>query len=228
MDSMSLRVLIVEDDPIVLELMSEVFTSADVQVEPVSDSQTAATLVAAQRFDGIFLDLHMPKMGGIELTRHIRQSSWNKLTPVIVVTGGCGAETMQSVFEAGATFFLQKPVDRHKLLRLFRVARGTMADTRRRCIRVPLETLVACENRGVTTTAMSFDISEGGILVGADHLHPGEQVRLSFQLPTAQMAVTTAGLVVRRYGQQRAGIQFVKVTETLRNDIRDYVCQGGS
>src|SRR5205809_2959508 len=126
--------------------MSEVFTSADVQVEPVSDSQAAATLVESRRFDGIFLDLHMPKIGGLELTRHIRKSSWNKLTPVIVVTGGCGTETMQSVFEAGATFFLQKPVDRHKLLRLFRVAQGSMAETRRRCIRVPLETPVACEN----------------------------------------------------------------------------------
>jgi CheY-like chemotaxis protein len=228
MDPMSLKVLIVEDDEIILELMSDVFTSANVQVEPVGDSQAAATLVEAQRFDGIFLDLHMPKMGGLELTRHIRQSSWNKSTPVIVVTGGCGTETMQSVFEAGATFFLEKPVDRHKLLRLFRVAQGTMAETRRRCIRVPLETPVACESRGVATTTMSYDISEGGMLVEAAGLRPGEQVRLSFQLPTAQMAVTATGLVVREYGQQRAGIQFVSVTQAGRSGIRDYVCQGGS
>jgi CheY-like chemotaxis protein len=228
MDSMLLRVLIVEDDAIILDLMSEVFTSAGVEVEPVNDSHYAATLVGSERFDGIFVDLHMPKMSGLELTRHIRQSSWNRLTPVIVVTGGVGAETMREVFEAGATFFLQKPVDRHKLLRLFRVAQGSMTDTRRRCIRVPLETPVACENGGVTTTTMSLDISEGGILVEADHLHPGEKVRLSFQLPTAPTAVTMTGLVVRRYGQQRAGIQFVNVTEALRSGIRDYICQGGA
>jgi CheY-like chemotaxis protein len=208
--------------------MSDVFTAVEVQVEPVSDSQTAASLVQAQRFDGIFLDLNMPKMGGLELTRHIRQSSWNKSTPIIVVTGGFGTQTMQSVFDAGATFFLQKPVDKHKLLRLFRVAQGAMAEMRRKCIRVSLETLVTCESRGITTSTMSRDISEGGILVEADDLNIGEHVKLSFQLPTGSKGIVAAGLVVRQYGRQRAGIQFLNITPSIRDHIRDYVCQGGS
>ena len=225
---MPLKVLVVEDDPAILNFMSEVLKFADVQVQPVNDSRFAATLVEAERFDGVFLDLHMPKMGGLELTQRIRQSSWNKLTPIIVVTGSDGGETMRRMFDAGATFFLQKPVDRHKLLRLLRVAQGAMADTRRRCIRVPLETRVAYESRGITMTAMSCDISEGGILVEAPALRPGDQVKLSFQLPTAHMIVTATGLVVRQYGEQRTGIQFVGVTQAARSGIRDYVCQGGS
>jgi CheY-like chemotaxis protein len=225
---MSLKVLIVEDDATILELMSEVFTFANVQVRPVSDGRTAAALVEAERFDGIFLDLHMPQMGGLELTRHIRQSSWNKSSPIIVVTGSNGGEAMQKVFEAGATFFLQKPVDRHKLLRLLRVAQGTMTETRRRCIRVPLEVKVDCEVRGVMTTAMSRDISEGGILVESAHLPPGEQVRLSFQLPANPVDVTATGLVVRLYEPRRVGVQFTNVTPAMRNCIRDYVYQGGT
>ena len=224
---MLLKILIVEDDPVILDLMSEVFALADVQVEPVNDSQTAAALVESERFDGIFLDLQMPKIGGLELTRHIRQSSWNKGTPIIVVTGSNGGKIMQQVFEAGATFFLQKPVDRHKLLRLFRVARGTISDTRRRCIRVPLETRVNCESRGMAITATSCDISEGGILVEAAQLSPGDNVRLSFQLPSSQVIVSATGLVVRLDEQKRMGVQFINIDQAGRTGIRDYVCQGG-
>jgi CheY-like chemotaxis protein len=225
---MSLKVLIVEDEPAILEFMREVFTFADVQVQPVNDSLSAAALVESERFDGIFLDLHMPNMGGLELTKHIRQSSWNKVTPIIVVTGSDSGKKMQQVFDAGATFFLQKPVDRHKLLRLFRVAQGAMADTRRRCIRVPLGIPVACEIRGVKTTATSCDISEGGILLETTHLRLGEHVSLSFQLPDTQVTVNALGLAARLYGQERVGVQFVNVNQSGRNGIRDYVCQGGN
>src|SRR6202022_4406299 len=101
---MSLKVLIVEDEPAILEFMRQVFTFADVQVQPVNDSRSAAALVESERFDGIFLDLHMPNMGGLELTKHIRQTSWNKVTPIIVVTGSDSGKKMQQVFDAGATF----------------------------------------------------------------------------------------------------------------------------
>src|SRR5438309_2772422 len=132
--TMGLKVLIVEDDPISLELMSEVLASLEAEVQPISDSEHAASLIKNERFDGIFLDLEMPKMNGFELACHIRQSSWNKSTPIIVVTGREDRKTMQQAFDVGATFFLQKPVDRQKMLLLFRTARGTMFDNRRRYI----------------------------------------------------------------------------------------------
>ena len=109
----------------------------------------------------------MPKMNGFELACHIRQSSWNKSTPIIVVTGREDRKTMQQAFDVGATFFLQKPVDRQKLLLLFRTARGTMFDNRRRYIRVPLRTEVICETGTRTIKGMSWNISQGGILIEA-------------------------------------------------------------
>jgi CheY-like chemotaxis protein len=225
-DSMSLKVLIVEDDTALLKLMSEVFTLANVDVRPVNDSQDAAALVDAERFDGIFLDLQMPKMDGFELAQHIRRSSWNRSTPIIVVTGGDGGKIMQRVFDAGATFFLQKPIDRHRLLRLLRITQGTMANNRRKSIRVPLEILVSCESRS-TEKGMSWDISEGGILLDGPHLHLGDHVKLSFQLPGTQVMVSAIGTVVRRDEQQRAGVRFVYINEAGRSAIREFVYQGG-
>ena len=75
------KVLIVEDDAPTLELMGEVLTSLKADVRAVSDSEAASVLVEQERFDGIFLDLQMPKVDGFELTRRIRKSSWNKSAP---------------------------------------------------------------------------------------------------------------------------------------------------
>ena len=83
----SLKLLVVEDNIASLELMTEVFQNLETEVRPISDSQLAAELVNQEKFDGIFLDLEMPKLHGFELAQKIRQSSWNKLTPIVIVTG---------------------------------------------------------------------------------------------------------------------------------------------
>jgi CheY-like chemotaxis protein len=118
----ALKVLVVEDDAPTLELMDEVLTSLKADVHAVSDSEAALALVNQERFDGIFLDLQMPKMDGFELTRRIRKSSWNKSAPIVVVTGEDDVKTMERAFAAGTTFFLQKPVDRQRLTNLFKAA----------------------------------------------------------------------------------------------------------
>jgi CheY-like chemotaxis protein len=83
----SLKLLVVEDDAPSLELMAEVFTSLQAEVRPVDNSETAAALVDREKFDGIFLDLEMPRLHGLDLTHRIRESSWNKSTPILVVSG---------------------------------------------------------------------------------------------------------------------------------------------
>ena len=219
----SLKILIVEDDGPSLELMCVVLSCVEAEVRPVADSEEAAALVTKERFDGIFLDLQMPKLHGFELASRIRQSPWNKFTPIIVVTGREDRKTMQEAFKAGATFFLQKPIDRQKLLRLFKTARGTMFENRRRFLRVPLKTEVLYEIGGQTSNGTSWNISQGGILLEGAHLHPGDQVRLSFRLPSTTFTINALGKVVRVDGRQRRGVQFVHVDDAGRNAIRELV-----
>jgi CheY-like chemotaxis protein len=112
-----LRRLIVEDDLASLELMTEVFTSLKAEVRPVSDSEKAVGMVNQEKFDGIFLDLEMPKLNGFDFASLIRKSLRNKSTPIIIVTGRDERRIMQEAFAIGAIFFLQKPVNRQKLRR---------------------------------------------------------------------------------------------------------------
>src|ERR1700693_5499570 len=140
----TLRLLIVEDDLASLELMTEVFTSLKAEVRPVSDSEQAVGMVNQEKFDGIFLDLEMPKLNGFDLARLIRKSPRNKSTPIVIVTGRDERQTMRDAFALGATFFLQKPVDRQKLSILFRTVSGGMLENRRKYARVPIQAGIAC------------------------------------------------------------------------------------
>src|SRR6266851_8989905 len=159
----TLKLLVVENDPASLELMTEVFTSLKAEVRPVSDSEKAVGMVGQERFDGIFLDLEMPNLNGFDLARMIRESPWNKSTPIVIVTGRDERQTMQDAFALGATFFLQKPVDRQKLSVLFRTVSGGMLDNRRKYVRVPLQTEVICTVGSRTIRGISWNLSRGGM-----------------------------------------------------------------
>jgi CheY-like chemotaxis protein len=217
----ALKLLIVEDDVRSLELMTEVFTSLKAEVCPVSESEKAVGLVSQQKFDGVFLDLEMPSPDGFELARLIRKSSWNKSTPIVIVTGRDDRQTMQEAFAIGATFFLQKPVDRQKLSILFRTVRSGMLENRRRSIRVPIQTDVRCEVGSRTLRGATWNLSQGGIQVEAD-LQPGEAVRLSFRLPVSGIAINAAGTVVWA-NDRRQGIQFTKISAQSQQSIRDFI-----
>src|SRR5580704_13404372 len=153
---LSLKLLVVEDDAPSSELMEEVLTSLKARVWSANDGQNAASLINRETFDGIFLDLEMPDMHGFDLARNIRQSLWNRSTPIVIVTGHDERSTMQRAFAVGATFFLQKPIDRQKLTRLFRAVRGSLLENRRRNTRVPVRTEVTCVSDTATVKGMTW------------------------------------------------------------------------
>jgi CheY-like chemotaxis protein len=217
-----LKLLVVDDNIASLELMNEVFTSLKAEVRPISDSEKAASAVNQEKFDGIFLDLEMPKLNGFDLARLIRKSSWNRSTPIVIVTGRDERQTMQDSFALGATFFLQKPVDRQKLSALFRKVSGGMLENRRKYSRVPIRADVTCRVGSRTVPGVSWNLSQGGMQVEVSDLKPKDAVRLSFQLPISAETIDVAGIVV--WGnQQRQGIQFTNVGAKNQQSIRKFI-----
>ena len=217
-----LKLLVVEDDTASLELMTEVFTYLKAEVRPVSDSEKAAGMIDQEKFDGIFLDLEMPKLNGFELARVIRKSSWNKSTPIIIVTGRDERQTMQEAFALGATFFLQKPVDRQKLTILFRTVSGGMLENRRKSIRVPLQTEVTCTVGSRTIRGIIWNLSQGGMQVEVSDLHVKDTVRLSFRLPVSGASIDVTGTVAWA-GENRQGIQFTTLSSPTQQSIMKYI-----
>jgi CheY-like chemotaxis protein len=219
-----LKLLVVEDDLPTLELMTEVFTSLKAEVRPVSESEKAVVMVNQEKFDGIFLDLEMPNLNGFDIARLIRKSSWNKSTPIVIVTGRDERKTMQDAFAIGATFFIQKPVDRQKLGVLFRTVSGGMLENRRKYTRVPIQAEVACTVGSRTVRGVSWNLSMGGMQVEVSDLKPKDAVRLSFQLPPSGAVIDAVGVVVWA-NENRQGIQFTKVSEQSQQSIRQFMTE---
>ncbi len=220
----SLKLLVVEDDLASLELMTEVFTSLKAKVRALSDSVKAAEIINQEKFDGIFLDLEMPRISGFELARRIRQSSWNKSAPIVIVTGRDDRRTMQEIFAIGATFYLHKPVDRQRLSGLFRTVRGALLENRRRHGRVPIHAPVVCSSGARTLQGITWNLSSGGVQVEVGGLQPGKPVEISFQVPGSGAEIKAIGVVVWAK-EQREGIQFTKMNAQTRRAIQEFIVE---
>jgi uncharacterized protein (TIGR02266 family) len=131
---------------------------------------------------------------------------------------------MEKAFAAGATFFLQKPIDRQKLTNLLKAVRGRMFENRRRFVRVPLQTEVTCQIGDQTLRGTSSNISQGGILfeVGRS-LSLGTAVRLSFRLPGRELRIDVTGVVARFDDKQRAGVRFTHIGSRELQIIQELV-----
>jgi YesN/AraC family two-component response regulator len=142
----------------------------------------------------------------------------------VIVTGRDERDTMRQAFATGATFFLQKPVDRLKLNTLFRSVRGTMTENRRRNARAPMQTEVSCSVGSRIVRGRSWNISEGGMQVEVGNLKPGESIRVSFRLPTSQNVIDSLGTVIWA-NSDRQGIHFTKMTSQNQEEIRQFIAQ---
>ncbi len=104
------KVLIVDDDPGVLDLLSQLLTPWGLEVTTVSDPRHFWTVLVATVPNLVLLDLEMPQVNGLELCQVVRQDAqWEDL-PLLVVTAHTDAESLQQAFAAGADDFIAKPV----------------------------------------------------------------------------------------------------------------------
>lgn len=208
--------------------MAALISNVGAEVTATHSAEHAEQLILSQRFDGIFLDLMMPRLDGFELSRRIRASAWNRRTPIVAVSGREDADTMRRAFEAGSNFYLKKPVDRRKLVQLFTAVRGPMIDNRRRFARLSLRTRVECDSGEGTFMGESHNISEGGkLLEPARPLNLGTRLRLAFHLPTHVPKVYTVAVVERVDTKSRVGVSFVGMARTDAEKIRELVSEAG-
>lgn len=109
------RVLVVEDDPRVQEVLELQLQDLGFHVMQASDGQEGLQRVqdASLHLDVIVLDLNLPLMHGIEVLEHVARL--RPLVPVLVLTGYSNVEMAADVMRRGAFYYLTKPVNRHRL-----------------------------------------------------------------------------------------------------------------
>lgn len=99
--------LIVEDDELLRDALSAQLAQAGHTVTPAADGAAAQVLLEAGRFDGVILDLGLPKVSGMDVLRWIRRRL--PALPVLVLTARDGVDDRVQGLNAGADDYLTKP-----------------------------------------------------------------------------------------------------------------------
>ena len=130
------RILVVDDDPSVRALLRDVLELEGHVVRLVADGYEALRAAAAERPDGVVLDVGMPGMDGHEVLARLRASAGGLDLPVVMLTGAADDANAWRGWNGGVDRLMAKPFDADELLRhlerLCAAARGAGAD-RPRC-----------------------------------------------------------------------------------------------
>jgi DNA-binding response OmpR family regulator len=102
------RVLIVEDDPAVLEILTEYITCLGYTPVPVPDGETAIALATAAPPDLVISDVMLPHMSGLEVCLRLKAARETGAVPVALITA-FGTELEEPSRQVGADCFLAKP-----------------------------------------------------------------------------------------------------------------------
>ena len=120
------RVLVVDDDPVMLLLVVEALEGADFEVAQAMDGGEALAAFEAQRSDIVLLDVVMPGSNGYDVCRKLRALPGGVAVPVVMMTGLEDMSSIREAYDAGATDFAPKPINTsllpHRLRYLLRAA----------------------------------------------------------------------------------------------------------
>lgn len=110
------RVLVVDDEPRNIKLLSAHLNAEGYEVLAASNGEEALQMAGSENPDLILLDIMMPEMDGFEATRRLKVDPLTQHIPVVLVTSLDGSESRVKGLDAGADEFLTKPVNRAELL----------------------------------------------------------------------------------------------------------------
>ncbi|MFN8066463.1 MAG: response regulator transcription factor [Vicinamibacterales bacterium] len=110
------RVLVVEDDPDIADLMRRYLQKAGYEVEVRAAGRDALTLVQANPPDLLVLDLMLPQVSGLDICRSVRADEKTAAIPIIMVTARAEESDRIAGLDLGADDYLPKPFSPHELV----------------------------------------------------------------------------------------------------------------
>ncbi len=116
------RVLLIDDDQLLLGLLSKVLKEEGFELLTATTGYRAIELVKKEHPDLILLDVMMPGMSGFEVCRRLRSDPDSKDTPIIIITAVHDPQLNIKGFKAGATLAMRKPLETEALLDVVRTA----------------------------------------------------------------------------------------------------------
>ncbi len=114
------KILIVDDDPMIRDVVSEMIKAEGYQVVIAEDGQQGVAILEKdanpESFTLILLDVIMPGMNGLDVLTRIKLHTNTQNIPVIMLTGEDKAEDIMAGYGVGADYYITKPFTRQQLL----------------------------------------------------------------------------------------------------------------
>ncbi len=107
----SVRLLVVDDDPIIRLVARERFEALDFQVVEADGGERGIESFETDRPDLVLLDVEMPGLDGFGVCEAIRSSTAGRHVPILILTGLDDIDSIQNAYRAGATDFVSKPLN---------------------------------------------------------------------------------------------------------------------
>ncbi|HEX4450946.1 MAG TPA: response regulator [Kofleriaceae bacterium] len=114
------RALVVDDTPLNLKLVVALLRANGFAVESAESAEQARDKLAEAPFEVVLLDLRLPGMDGLELTRCLRADPAQRGLVIVAVTANAMKTDEAAALEAGCDAFVTKPIDTRALVPLLR------------------------------------------------------------------------------------------------------------
>jgi len=160
-----LTAMVVEDETVANELLSSTFKNFFSDVTSAFNGKEALALYEQKRPDIVFVDIIMPEMDGIELSRKIREINPNQI--VIIISASNDIQKISESIEIGVNSFIQKPIDTKKIIELLEsivnmIAKKKKVETKTFSISLPLDVYDQ-----VNENAKAESISKNAVIIRA-------------------------------------------------------------
>ncbi len=160
-----LTAMVVEDEGVANELLSSTFKNFFSDVTSAFNGVEALEMYDQNKPDIVFVDIIMPEMDGIELSRKIRELNPNQI--IIVISASNDIQKISESIEIGVNSFIQKPIDTKKIIELLTnvtalITKKKKVETKTFSISLPLNLYEL-----VDENAKSESISKNAVIIRA-------------------------------------------------------------
>jgi len=214
---MSLQALVLCSDEKIVRVLRRVLSDLEVAVQHCRNAETAIGHLTRKRFEAVIVDCEDAQTAA-EVLKSLRLAPGNKRAVAVAIIGG--QTGLRAAFEMGAHFVLYKPVSMERAKVSFRAAHSLMKRERRRNLRIPIQIPVRF---GKGQTAMTIDLSEGGLAVQVSRKSIQGDLRLSFAIPDSDAVITADAQVAWESNTGQTGVRFVDLPSESRQQLKAWL-----
>lgn len=217
---MEAKMLLLAGSDELVRRFSTIFTEVGVIVQVVPDSATAISEISAKQYCSLLVDCSLE--GGLDVLELVRQTTPNQKAIVFAIVSGHLEARKANL--CGANFLITTPINWDLVRRMARASQSMLLRERRNNDRERVRTtafLSFAPHEEVPV--MTLDLSDGGMAVlSKDKLTMGAQAFVRFLLPGTNIRVECKGKVMWTRNDGQAGLKFLHLADSSRQDIKDW------